>query len=72
MWLAAPVYEALPPIYAIAGVGAFIYAPSVITAICGVLLIGAGFVIWKTRNQSRIKANKLRRNQGTKKLNVRL
>jgi len=47
------LYEALPYIYLIAGAGALFGVDAVFGRICGVLLIGIGFVVLRMRSQSR-------------------
>ena len=60
MWLAKPVYEALPYYYVAVGAGAFVarfyvdwwYWPTICTAIA-VIGIVAGIVVWLKRRGSR-------------------
>ena len=52
MWIPAPVYEALPPIYGVAGTVAIGYSLNGINVMSGLQLIAAGLTVWWQRRES--------------------
>lgn len=72
MWIPDPVYEALPPIYGVAGIAAITYSMNVVNLAAGLTLIGAGVTIWWIRKEARRKAHVRRLRKASKRLNVKL
>ena len=52
MWIPAPVHEALPPIYGVAGIVAIGYSLNSINVMSGLQLIAAGLTVCWQRRES--------------------
>ena len=72
MWIPEPVYQALPPIYSVAGVATIAYSLSVVNVLSGMLLISAGGIVWWQRRDARKKLVSKRRRVATGKMKVKL